>query len=202
MGGVDQPGQSVGTDGERRHQVQPEQHQIGEVVPTQRLSGKVGVHEPQAAQPRAGDALAPQVGEFDPVRIADPDPGRRAAPIEEDADLTPDVPGHAGEATGELLGEEGRRREPRLGQPFERAPVTGLQPRGLTFDPQGDSPPAALCAESPRAGTLSAGSRGSDQCDRDGGRGEGRFAPLPRAGRPSRARFASRSRSSLARAEM
>ena len=120
----------------------------------------------RAAQPRAGDALAPQVGEFDPVRIADPDPGRRAAPIEEDADLTPDVPGHAGEPAGELLREEGRRREPRLGQPFRARAGHGTSaPTVSPSTRKGTRRPRRLCAESPRAGTLSAGSPGSDQCE-------------------------------------
>ena len=123
VGGVHQPGEPVLADGERRHQVEAEQHQVGEVVPAQVLVGEVGVEAAQAAQPRPGDPLALQVREFDPVGVADPHPGHRPPAVHQDPHLAADGSGDGRQLPGELLRQERGRGQPPVRQAVERPPL-------------------------------------------------------------------------------
>ena len=160
VGGVHQPGEPVLADGERRHQVEAEQHQVGEVVPAQVLVGEVGMEAAQAAQPRPGDALALQVREFDAVGVADSHPGHRAPTVHQDAHLAADGAGDGGQLPGELLRQERGRRQPPVRQAVERPPLPRLQPGGVALDPQGRDEPATPEPERAGRGSGAADARG------------------------------------------
>ena len=57
-----------------RHQVQPEENEVGEIVTGQRFSGQVGVDEPQPSQPPPRNALALQVRQLDAMGVPHPPP--------------------------------------------------------------------------------------------------------------------------------
>ena len=76
-----------GVDGDRRYSIEPQQREVGEVVPGQRLAAQVGVDEPKAAEPARSAAHTADVGQHDLRRIADEHVLDRAAPIDQHADL-------------------------------------------------------------------------------------------------------------------
>jgi hypothetical protein len=71
--------------------------------------------------------------------VADPDPLDFALAIDEHPHLAPDVSRDLGELAGELLGDEGSRREPSLVELLEPLALAGLEPDDVAFEPMNGS---------------------------------------------------------------
>ena len=67
-------GKTVRPHRQGRHQVEPEENEVRQVVAGQRFVSEVGVDEPQSTQPPPRNPLALQVGQFDAVRVSPPRP--------------------------------------------------------------------------------------------------------------------------------
>ena len=135
VGRVNEPREAVLSHREPRHEVQPEQDQIGEIVAGERFVRQMGVDEAQSPEPPAGDPLPLEVRKLDPVSVPDADPGHRPAAVHQYADLTANGPRYPGELPGELLGEERRRGQPPPGEALQGAPVTGPRARRCLLRP-------------------------------------------------------------------
>jgi hypothetical protein len=106
--------EAILTDFDRRHRVETQKRQIGQVVAGQRLRRQVSVETPQSAEAPLGDTKPLQVGKHDLARVAHDNPLDLAFAVDEDADLTTDLTGDFGELTGEIVRYELTRREPPL----------------------------------------------------------------------------------------
>ena len=84
-------GPPVGPHADRRHQVEPQQRQVDEVVARQRLVAQVRVHQAQAAEPAAAGADAADLGQVDARGVADEHVLDLAAPADQDPDLPLDL---------------------------------------------------------------------------------------------------------------
>ncbi len=85
-----------------RHQVEPQEREVGQVVPRERFAVQVRVHQAQAAQPDLAGARAPDVGQREARGVADDDLRDVPLAVEEDADLPVRFSGELGEVPGEL----------------------------------------------------------------------------------------------------
>ena len=123
-------GQSRESGGVRRqahHGVQPQQHEVVQVVPSQSLVGEVGVDAAQAAQaPRTGAHAAP-VGQLDGSGAADHDVGDRAAAVDQDTDLAAALAAEPRHRPRELLVDEAIRGNAAPGEAFELSDLMGLE---------------------------------------------------------------------------
>ncbi len=81
----------VGLKANRRHEVQPQERQVDEIVARQRLVAQVGVHEAKAPKAPASGPKAADLREVDPRGVTDEDVLDLAAPVDQDADLSLDL---------------------------------------------------------------------------------------------------------------
>ena len=127
-------GPPVGPHADRRHQVQPQQRQVDEVVARQRLVAQVRVHQPQAAEPAAAGADAADLGQVDARGVADEDVLDLAAPPDQDADLPLDLARDAAQVRRQLGRRDLRRTEPPPVNALQRVLLAGLEPRDIAAD--------------------------------------------------------------------
>ena len=97
----------------RGHGVQPQEHEVGEVVAGERLVLEVRVDEAQAAQAGMAGAGAADVRQGELPRVSHDDVLHLAAPVEQDAQLPPRFPRQFGEMARQL----GRDQLPLLHPP-------------------------------------------------------------------------------------
>jgi hypothetical protein len=98
---------------DRRHQIEPQQRQINEVVAGQRLVAEVRVHQAQPTKPATPGAQATDFREVDARGVADEDVLDLAAPVDQDAHLALDLARNAPQEGGQLSrGDLGRLQAP------------------------------------------------------------------------------------------
>ena len=128
MGEVDPSGEAGVEHFDRRHEVEPQQGEVVEVVAGERLAFQVGVDEPQAAEAADAAAQAADVGEGEAVGVPHDDVAHVAFAPEQDSDLPVEPAGGLGQMPGELGGDH----LPRV----DAAAVGALQSADLgRFDP-------------------------------------------------------------------
>ncbi len=131
---MEHAGQPVLADADRRHHVEPEQREVGEVVLGERLGLQVRVHEPQAAETDLTGAGAADVRQLELVRVADDHPLDLALAVHEHADLPVQLPGLLGEVAGELGAHDLVGRDPAAEGVPERLQLAGLETEGVAED--------------------------------------------------------------------
>ena len=87
---------------EHRDGVEPQQHEVVEVVGAERLSPEVGVDEAQPAEAAEAAPQTPDVGEVEPGRISDDDVADGPVAADEDADLPADLGRNLDEVASQL----------------------------------------------------------------------------------------------------
>jgi hypothetical protein len=98
----------------RRDQVEPQSHEVDEIVARQRLASKVRVDQPQTAEPAFRRAQAPDVRENELRRIANDDVVDLSGPVNENTDLPPGLERNRSERSRQLGGGDvvGRNTTP------------------------------------------------------------------------------------------
>ena len=127
-------GRPSGQHADRRHQVQPQQRQVDEVVARQRLVAQVGVHQAQAAEAAAAGADAADLGQVDARGVADEDVLDLAAPADQDADLALDLARDARTGTPPARPRRPPRPEPPPVHALERVLLARLEPDDVPGD--------------------------------------------------------------------
>jgi hypothetical protein len=105
----------------RRDQVEPQSHEVDEIVARQRLASKVRVDQPQPAEPAFRRAQAPDVRQNELRRIADDDVVDLSRTVNEDADLPPGLERDRSERSRQLGGGDVVGRNATPVQALERA---------------------------------------------------------------------------------
>ena len=124
MGVVQHPGQAVFLHPDGRHHVEPQQGEVGEIVPGERLALEVGVHQAQATQAHLAGTRAAHVGELELVRVADDHRLDVSLAVEEHADLAVGLQRELGQVPGQLGADDlmhGHVAAPGVLQVFELA---------------------------------------------------------------------------------
>jgi hypothetical protein len=85
-----------------RDQIEPQAHEVHQIVAGQRLAAQVRVHEAQSTEAPLGRAQASDVGEHQLRGVADDDAVDLAGAVHEHAHLAPDFERNGGERAGKL----------------------------------------------------------------------------------------------------
>ena len=117
-----------------RHQVEPEQGQVGEVVARERLAVQVGVHQAQTAEPALAGAGAAHIRELQLAGVADHHRLHVPLAIEEDADLPVGLERHLGEVPGELRRDDHPGVDAASVGAAEGVELGGLEAEGVSED--------------------------------------------------------------------
>ena len=111
----------------RRHQVQPQQRQVDQVVPGQRLVAQVGVHQPQAPEPPPAGAQAPELGDVDARGITDEYVFDLAPPADQHPHLPLQLPGQPTHVARQLVRQHLAGVDPPPVDALQRLGLAGLQ---------------------------------------------------------------------------
>ena len=124
-------GQAVLARDDGGNGIEPQQHEVGEVVAGERLVLEMRVHQAETAQAQLAGAGAADVGQNELASVADDDVLDLAAAVEQHAELSPDLARQFRQMPGEL----GRNQLSLLHSAApggEQSPgLTGLQPCGV-----------------------------------------------------------------------
>ena len=134
MGEVDPSGQAVPQHLDRRHQVEPQQGEVVEVVAGQRLPLQMGVDEPQAAEAADAAAQAADVGQGEAVGVAHDDVADDAVAPEQDSDLPVEPAGGLGQMPGELGGDHLPRVDAAAESTLQGADLGRFDPSDVAVD--------------------------------------------------------------------
>ena len=126
-GGVGERREPVAVDADRHHGVEAEQEQVRFVVPRQTLAAEVRVDAAQAAQAAATGAQTTPVGQLDRVGVAHHHVLDIAPAVDQDADLSPDLPADLRQLPGQLLCEQLIGRDAAPEEPIEPADLAGFE---------------------------------------------------------------------------
>ena len=118
----------------RRHQIQPQERQVDEVVARQRLVAEVGVHQAQAAETPPPGPQAADLRQVDARGIPDEDVLDLAPAVDQDADLPFDL-ARDGPQEGRQLGRRHLRRlQPPPVDALQRMLLARLEPNDIASD--------------------------------------------------------------------
>src|SRR5713226_4532124 len=123
---------AVGAHAESRDQVQAQERQVGQVVLTQRFVAQMRVNHPNAAERLPAEAIVREVGQDDLAVVPDDDVLDRAAAIDQQADLAPDLAGEPRAEPGQLPGDDGIFGYPAAVDMLQPLQLAGLEPREIT----------------------------------------------------------------------
>ena len=125
---------AVGLHANGRHEIQPQQREIDEIVAGQRLVAQVGMDEAQAAEPASARSDAADLGQVDARGIAHEDVLDFAAPADEEPDLALELARQAAQERGQLGGSDlGRTQAPPV-YALESVLLAGLEARDIAGD--------------------------------------------------------------------
>ncbi len=125
MGPANDSGKTVRANTDGGDEIEPEEREVGQVIPRQGFRLEMGVHEPQSAQASFARASAADVRQIDAAGVSDENRLDLALPGEQDAELAVQLEGQLGEVTRQLRAAELARRD---------APsVGGAEPVELTL---------------------------------------------------------------------
>ena len=134
VGGLDAPGQPAVANLHHRHEVEPQQCQVVEIVEAEGLSLEMSVHESKAAEAPGSTAQTTDVGKHEPARVADDDVADRSVASDQNAHLAAELFGDLGEMTGELGGDDFVRRHTAPVRSLESALLRGLDALDVAVD--------------------------------------------------------------------
>jgi hypothetical protein len=87
----------------------------------------------QSAKTSLGHANALQIGKHDASRIAHDDRVHRAPSVDQDSDLTVDFPRELGQGAGEVVADDGTRRDALLVDLLEAPTLSDFEPRRVAL---------------------------------------------------------------------
>jgi hypothetical protein len=88
---------------------------------------------PQSAKTPLGHANALQIGKHDASCITYDDGVHRATSVDQDSNLTVDFPGELGQGAGEVVADDGMRRDTFLVDLLEAPTLSDFEPRRVTL---------------------------------------------------------------------
>ena len=117
---------------DRRHQVEPQQREVGQVVAGERLALEVRVHQAQAPQTYLARAGTADVGQLELVRVAHNHRFDGTLTGEQDADLSVGLEGELGEVPRELGADDFVHRHMPAPGVLEVLEFAGLEPQHVS----------------------------------------------------------------------
>ncbi len=124
----------VGQKPDRRHEIQPQQRQVDQVVPGQRLVAQVGVHQTKPAEAPAPRAQTADLRQVDARGIPHEDVLDLAAPVDQDADLPLDLARDRAEIRRQLGRSHLRRFHAPAVNALQRMLLARLEPDDIARD--------------------------------------------------------------------
>ncbi len=106
VGVVDPSRQAVAADGKRRHQIEAQQGEVGEVVLGEGLSLEVGMDAAQAAQAAAAEAEGGEVGDDDLAVVADDDVDDGPLAVDDHPELAAQLEGALAQVAGQFRSDQ------------------------------------------------------------------------------------------------
>ena len=131
---MDESGQAVASNIDRRHQVEPEQGQVGQVILGQLLTRKVSMQAAKSPESAFSDTHALEVRKDNAASISDDDMFDVAFSVYKHAHLPVDLVRQFGELPRELLSDDLPRRDASLVELVEALNLIRLQSLYVSFD--------------------------------------------------------------------
>jgi hypothetical protein len=119
-------------------QVELEARQVGDVIARQAFAKDVGVNEAHAAKASASGAMAPEIGQFEALGVADDDVLHTPAPVDDEPDLAVEVVGNRGELLCEVARDDFLDRNGAAVETFEDIALKGFEASRMAVDRGGD----------------------------------------------------------------
>ena len=132
--GVGERRQPVVAHPDRYDRIEPQQREVGQIVPGQTFVGQMGLDQAQASQASATRAQATPVRELRVGRAADQDVLDGPRPVEKHPHLPSDLPRQLGQLPGELVRDEAVCVESSPDQALEGLDLAGFEAVGIAVN--------------------------------------------------------------------
>ena len=142
--GVGRERKPLGVQADHHHEVETQEGQVGEVVPSQGLVTEVRVDEAQAAKARLAGAQTLEVGEEDRPCVPHHDVLDLSLAVREDADLAARLAGELSEVARQLLGQDLVWGDLAAVDVLDPLDLTRFEPLGVAVESIRGKPPGRL----------------------------------------------------------